>query len=39
MEEQDNSVNYVLPMAMGIGVMAACGIVTFVMVLLAILVF
>ncbi len=33
--EEDNSVNYVIPLAIGIGVMAACGVISLVLVLLA----
>ncbi len=36
--EEDNSVNYVIPLAIGIGVMAACGVASLVLVLLATLV-
>ncbi len=36
--EEDNSVNYIIPLAIGIGVMAACGVVSMVLVLLATLV-
>ncbi len=36
--EEDNSVNYVIPRARGIGVMAACGVASLVLVLLATLV-
>lgn len=39
MEEQDNSVNYIIPLAIGIGVMAACGVSGFVLALLAVFVF
>lgn len=38
MEEQDNTVNIVLPLAIGIGVMAACGVIGMVLVLIATLV-
>lgn len=39
MDDQDNSTNYVLTLAIGIGLMAACGVTGFVTLLLAILVF
>lgn len=37
--EEDKSINYVIPLAIGIGVMTACGAVGFALVLLATLLF
>lgn len=37
-EQENNPVNYVIPLAIGVAVMAACGVVGFTLVLIATLV-